>query len=1381
MNKYIVGYETENGIVAASYMPPATPTAETYSEALEKARDLTETFVGDKIVITTERELARQEEGEEPIILWRSDDNKTLAAYMQYSQEGWSQETTGESLDYVKKSHRPSVYFDIDGTLGMWYADGRGLSSLEEIIDPRNHYFRDIEPHPAMIMLAEQLQEQGYDVCILSAADRGTIRDKMEWIGEHLPFVPQENIFFSPLGADKSEFVKGNADISVLIDDYPKNLSEWKGTAIKAINTVNSHQDVYPEIDLTSLERNMTEKLALAQEMVDSGIVPETAYDKMRDGIVAAMADTIKRAAQNVAQVVDELTAQVEAQSKTLGNIQEYNEYIAGGTVGSHSETKLYTQENGKYYVSLDTHDDFADLEPDPEPYEVSYEEIVADFAEAMQHTNEFEDVYSGGVDEIATDVVTYHFADEQLEKDVLDYIAAQKELNNQKGAENKMEQSNNEVRQYQTESEYGNSHGFEVETQDGVLVRIETESSYDHPTPRMYVESYLEQPQFGTSDKVNEKAFSEALEIIAESPDVPNSLKEWGKQVQAAAQEFIQSMEDSNYETATINTPRGEVEFTVMGWQGAASPPQSIEEVEYYLGGDDVVDSSGNLYNIVVDAVNYEKGERSRENEVERLQAFYEEKVAPFIDKPYTELTDEQNEARGFFSDWHKDVYGHRPHGDRNECEKVFAAKQVEAHENDYRMLDRLQSDVKYFLGEGGHNENTLWAKNVEHQIAEMQRIYNTLPVKPDWLPQGDIKYMAQKMVNAKYKTDAIAEAINEGLTNDEVLVSKVSEEFTAETGKSGCGVNIILSMNEEGLKQLYDRACLDTVTGKSADEFLKEGGNIKAECEVFKDGSAVMTVLAVGEQKCEGYALLSETEQAAIKAVVEAQLGNIEQYIANNRTDVVPIRKIEVRTDEHLHGVTEDDVAQVFLSENEPLLKALYERTESGYSSYEEFTAEGNVAAAAARFHEDGSVSMRLFIQDDLGYTSTEDVLLSQREQHKMRQAVEKSLYERIEDAKDVDGRKAFTNILKNVSHSPSAAISEHIMPDMTDSDVLVDDNAIEVGFSLGKGHETAMNVMLNLYDAGYEELYKAAGFEAQTGIDFHTSLEETDDQMYAYAILYADGTVGMLTTLDGNEYYLSQTIALSTEEQMKIKELIEDKFGNVELFIANTLSEESERNIGVIAAESPLEWSWETNKVTHEGMEGYNVQLVVGDDALDEIMQRTGAYQTLGLKDFEEYLNSSIQLAIDANVGKDDSVTVQIYGDYLPKAVVPLTADEKETVYAATNACLEKEGLHKLGYEDEKSDKVEGLSFIYHNDGSGSAELNGEVIGSYVYIMGEMQFSGEEPHRLTEGVDMEEFKSMFKELSEDRALEKHNAKEIKAPEPKKETPTKKQEGRD
>lgn len=143
----------------------------------------------------------------------------------------------------AKKSTTPSVYFDTDGTLCYWYPDGRGFAYPEQILDPAVHYYRDLEAHHFVIELAKHLAKSGLDVCLLGAADYKTIPDKVAWYRQFLSFIPKENIFFCPIGASKAEYGKQNPEISVLIDDYHKNLDEWEaagGIAVKLVTDQNT-------------------------------------------------------------------------------------------------------------------------------------------------------------------------------------------------------------------------------------------------------------------------------------------------------------------------------------------------------------------------------------------------------------------------------------------------------------------------------------------------------------------------------------------------------------------------------------------------------------------------------------------------------------------------------------------------------------------------------------------------------------------------------------------------------------------------------------------------------------------------------------------------------------------------------------------------------------------------------------------------------------------------------------------------------------------------------------------------------------------------------------------------------------------------------------
>lgn len=65
-----------------------------------------------------------------------------------------------------------------------------------------------------------------------------------------------------------------------------------------------------------------------------------------------------------------------------------------------------------------------------------------------------------------------------------------------------------------------------------------------------------------------------------------------------------------------------------------------------------------------------------------------------------------------------------------------------------EYMMLSRLQCDCDYYLRYGGRDANhRLWDHGEQRQINEMRRLYDLLPVKPEWLTREQIDEYAAKM----------------------------------------------------------------------------------------------------------------------------------------------------------------------------------------------------------------------------------------------------------------------------------------------------------------------------------------------------------------------------------------------------------------------------------------------------------------------------------------------------------------------------------------------------------------------------------------------------------------------------------------------------------
>lgn len=79
--------------------------------------------------------------------------------------------------------------------------------------------------------------------------------------------------------------------------------------------------------------------------------------------------------------------------------------------------------------------------------------------------------------------------------------------------------------------------------------------------------------------------------------------------------------------------------------------------------------------------------------------------------------------------------------------------ALDIESHEEQfkYMLLNRLQTDCKYYLGYGNGNECHLWGETVEMHIEYMYIIYDSLKIKPEWLTEQQIKVYSDLMLQIK------------------------------------------------------------------------------------------------------------------------------------------------------------------------------------------------------------------------------------------------------------------------------------------------------------------------------------------------------------------------------------------------------------------------------------------------------------------------------------------------------------------------------------------------------------------------------------------------------------------------------------------------------
>lgn len=63
------------------------------------------------------------------------------------------------------------------------------------------------------------------------------------------------------------------------------------------------------------------------------------------------------------------------------------------------------------------------------------------------------------------------------------------------------------------------------------------------------------------------------------------------------------------------------------------------------------------------------------------------------------------------------------------------------------YMMLGRLESDCEYYLGNGRIYGQRLWVDDAAEHIEIMRALWQSLPVKPEWLTMEQIDDYAKQM----------------------------------------------------------------------------------------------------------------------------------------------------------------------------------------------------------------------------------------------------------------------------------------------------------------------------------------------------------------------------------------------------------------------------------------------------------------------------------------------------------------------------------------------------------------------------------------------------------------------------------------------------------
>lgn len=138
------------------------------------------------------------------------------------------------------------LFLDMDGTLARFHdVDKTYIEAMWQ-----QGFYVDLKPFENMVAAVKVFirEHPEVDVYILSAVldtdPPFVVDEKNAWIDKYLPEVPAERRIFTRAGHNKADYIGGICTGDYLLDDYNKNLHEFKAAganAIKFRNDIN-HQ-----------------------------------------------------------------------------------------------------------------------------------------------------------------------------------------------------------------------------------------------------------------------------------------------------------------------------------------------------------------------------------------------------------------------------------------------------------------------------------------------------------------------------------------------------------------------------------------------------------------------------------------------------------------------------------------------------------------------------------------------------------------------------------------------------------------------------------------------------------------------------------------------------------------------------------------------------------------------------------------------------------------------------------------------------------------------------------------------------------------------------------------------------------------------------------
>ena len=179
------------------------------------------------------------------------------------------------------------IFVDMDGTLAEWI-ENESTDVLYE-----KGYYENLKPNEFLLQTVKELINKGEDIYILSSFlndSKYALEEKKNWLDRYLPELPENKRLFVKYGENKASIIPdGVSNFDYLIDDYTKNLFDWKdagGIAIKFLNGINNKSKQWQGL-------NIKENVSLYEELMFILEYPEKSQDEFNSYFIECSRDLV--------------------------------------------------------------------------------------------------------------------------------------------------------------------------------------------------------------------------------------------------------------------------------------------------------------------------------------------------------------------------------------------------------------------------------------------------------------------------------------------------------------------------------------------------------------------------------------------------------------------------------------------------------------------------------------------------------------------------------------------------------------------------------------------------------------------------------------------------------------------------------------------------------------------------------------------------------------------------------------------------------------------------------------------------------------------------------------------------------------------------------